>query len=58
MGAVIYVAQECAFVPGIVKEWPAVIKHPKDCHGRLVKVEVSEYLIKLIEKKRKGKRQK
>jgi hypothetical protein len=32
-----YVAQEAAFAPGIVKEWPAVIKHPKDKNGRLVR---------------------
>lgn len=31
-----YITQETAFAPGIVKEWPKVIKHPKDRNGRLV----------------------
>lgn len=32
-----YIAQERAMAPGIVGEWPEVIKHPTNPHGRLVK---------------------
>ena len=32
-----YVAQERAFAPGIAGEWPKVIAHPKNRHGRLIK---------------------
>lgn len=32
-----YITQEAAFAPGIVREWPTVIKHPKDRNGRLVR---------------------
>ena len=32
-----YEAQERAFAPGIVKEWPPVILHPTDRNGRLVR---------------------
>ncbi len=32
-----YIPQEKAFAPGIVKNWPGVISHPTDPHGRLVK---------------------
>lgn len=32
-----YVAQERAFAPGIAGEWPAVIKHPTNHNGRLIK---------------------
>ncbi len=34
---VYYLAQERAFAPGIVKEWPNVIPHPSDPNGRLLK---------------------
>lgn len=35
---VYYVAQERAMAPGVVTDWPDVIKHPKDKNGRLVKL--------------------
>jgi len=41
-GTVYYVAQERAMAPGIVTDWPAVIKHPTNKNGRLVKLPVRE----------------
>jgi hypothetical protein len=35
-----YVAQEMAMAPGIVKEWPEIIKHPKSKNGRLKKIDI------------------
>lgn len=33
-----YIAQELGFAcPGIVKEWPNIIKHPTNKRGRLIK---------------------
>jgi len=32
-----YIAQERAFAPGIVKDWPEIIPHPTNPNGRLVK---------------------
>ncbi len=50
----VYIAQERAFAPGIVKEWPKVIPHPTDKNGRLVKVEFSERGNKRLIKKLEG----
>jgi len=36
-GTSFYIAQEKAFAPGIVGDWPDVIPHPTNPHGRLVK---------------------
>lgn len=47
----LYVTQEKAFAPGIVKDWPDVINHPEDSNGRLTKLikeELSNYLNLLI----------
>lgn len=38
---VYYVAQEMAMAPGIVKDWPNIIKHPTDRNGRLKRLSVS-----------------
>lgn len=45
-----YRAQERAFCPGIVKEWPKVWRMPRKVpHGRLVAVTVDEIIAELRE---------
>lgn len=34
----LYQTQERALAPGVVVDWPAVIKHPTSPHGRLLRV--------------------
>jgi len=41
---VYYIAQESAMAPGIVKEWPEIIKHPKDKNGRLKKINLENMI--------------
>jgi hypothetical protein len=41
-GAVYYIAQEKAMAPGIVKEWPDIVRLPKDKNGRLKKISLRE----------------
>lgn len=38
----VYVCEEKAFAPGIVKKWPLVIAHPETPNGRLVRVRVND----------------
>lgn len=40
----VYVTQEKAMAPGIVREWPNVIPHPTDRNGRLVKKSLTEII--------------
>lgn len=45
-----YRAQERAFAPGIVREWPKVFQMPRKVpHGRLVKVSLSAVVTELRE---------
>lgn len=46
----IYIAQERAFAPGISKGWKKIIQPSWLKHGRLVGVNVSDELMRLIEK--------
>lgn len=38
----IYLCEERAMAPGLVKEWPLIIPHPTTPHGRLVRVRVND----------------
>ena len=43
-----YRAQERAFAPGIVRDWPKVFRMPRKCpHGRLVAVSLADVVHEL-----------
>lgn len=47
---IIYITEERAYAPGIVKQWPNVIRLPKKIpHGRLRRVEITDAQWKRIE---------
>lgn len=48
-----YIAQEAAMAPGIVKEWPEIIKHPTNKNGRLKKINLENMIKTHMEQVRK-----